>query len=100
MLHRAALALDAARAEPGDDTLAAASIAVAEAKALTTEAALAAASGLFELAGTSATLSALNLDRYWRDARTHTLHDPVRWKYHAIGNYALNGEKPPIRTYL
>jgi hypothetical protein len=27
--------------------------------------------------------------------RTHTLHDPVRWKYHAIGNYALSGVLPP-----
>jgi SfnB family sulfur acquisition oxidoreductase len=100
LLHRGAVALDAARAEPGEDAHAAASIAVAEAKTLTTDAALAAASGLFELAGTSSTLAAHNLDRYWRDARTHTLHDPVRWKYHAIGNYALNGEKPPIRSYL
>jgi SfnB family sulfur acquisition oxidoreductase len=100
LLHRGAAALDAARAEPGEDAYAAASIAVAEAKALTTEAALAAASGLFELAGTSSSLSAHNLDRFWRDARTHTLHDPVRWKYHAIGNFFVNGEKPPIRSYL
>ncbi|MFX5610672.1 SfnB family sulfur acquisition oxidoreductase, partial [Acinetobacter baumannii] len=41
------------------------------------------------------TLSEHNLDRHWRNARTHTLHDPVRWKYHAIGNYVLNGKKPP-----
>jgi SfnB family sulfur acquisition oxidoreductase len=100
LLHRAATALDAARAAPCDDAYAAASIAVAEAKALTTEAALAASSGLFELAGTSATLVSHNLDRYWRDARTHTLHDPVRWKYHAIANYVVNGEPPPIRSYL
>jgi len=36
-----------------------------------------------------------NLDRHWRNARTHTLHDPVSWKYHAIGNYWLNGTNPP-----
>jgi alkylation response protein AidB-like acyl-CoA dehydrogenase len=39
--------------------------------------------------------SGLNLDRHWRNARTHTLHDPVRWKYHVIGNYHLNGVTPP-----
>ena len=50
---------------------------------------------LFELAGTSATLGGHALDRYWRNVRTHTLHDPVRWKYHAIGNYVLNGKLPP-----
>ncbi len=100
LLRRAAQALDAARAEPGDDAFVAASIAVAEAKAMTTEAALDASSSLFELAGSHATRAEFDLDRYWRDARTHTLHDPVRWKYHAVGNFALNGVAPPIRSYL
>jgi alkylation response protein AidB-like acyl-CoA dehydrogenase len=67
---------------------------VAEAKILTTEIALEASEKLFELAGSSATREAHNLDRHWRNARTHTLHDPVRWKYHALGNYALNGVFP------
>jgi alkylation response protein AidB-like acyl-CoA dehydrogenase len=61
----------------------------------TTDVSLLAANLLFELAGTRATLEEYNLDRHWRNARTHTLHDPVRWKYHAIGNYFLNGVNPP-----
>lgn len=65
-------------------------IAVAEAKILTTALALTASSKLFELAGTQATHARHNLDRHWRNARTHTLHDGVRWKYHAVGNYYLN----------
>ena len=85
---------------PDEESVAAASIAVAEAKVLTTEAALLAANRLFELAGTRSTLEELNLDRHWRNARTHTLHDPVRWKYHAIGNYQLNGVKPPRHAWL
>jgi len=72
-----------------------ASAAVAEAKILTTEAALNASEKLFELAGSSATRAAHNLDRHWRNARVHTLHDPVRWKYHLLGNYLLNGKYPP-----
>jgi alkanesulfonate monooxygenase SsuD/methylene tetrahydromethanopterin reductase-like flavin-dependent oxidoreductase (luciferase family) len=77
--------------------VAAASIAVAEARALSTEISLAAGSTLFELAGSQATLAEHGLDRHWRNARVHTLHDPVRWKYHAIGNYYLNDENPPLR---
>lgn len=100
MLTRGAAALDAARATPEEATLAAASIAVAEARVLTTQAALDAANGLFELAGTSAALEADNFSRFWRDARTHTLHDPVRWKPHVIGDYHLNGTLPPLRSYL
>ena len=100
LLARAAAALDAAHAEPGEDAYIAASIAVAAAKATTTEAALEASSALFELSGTQSARGAFNLDRYWRDARTHTLHDPVRWKYHAVGNFFLNGAAPPITSYL
>jgi alkylation response protein AidB-like acyl-CoA dehydrogenase len=100
LLARAAVTLDTARAEPGEDAYIAAAIAVAEAKAITTEAALEAASTLFELAGASATRATFALDRFWRDARTHTLHDPVRWKYHAIGRFFLTGEAPPVRSYF
>ena len=50
---------------------------------------------LFELGGTRSTLKKHNFDRHWRNARVHTLHDPVRWKYHVVGNWLLNGIKPP-----
>lgn len=95
LLRRAGRFIDAAQAEPTDRSVAQASIAVAEARALTTTVSLDAGSRLFELAGTAATLDGLGLDRFWRNARTHTLHDPVRWKYHAIGNFYLNDKLPP-----
>lgn len=98
LLRRAARVLDEVNAAPIDAASAArASIAVAEAKVLTTEIALQASEKLFELAGSRATLAEFNLDRHWRNARVHTLHDPVRWKYHAIGNYYLNDANPPRR---
>ncbi len=95
LLARAGRMVDRARAEPDDETVAAASVAVAEAKILTTEIALLATNKLFELSGTRSTLAEHDLDRHWRNARTHTLHDPVRWKYHTIGNFYLNGVQPP-----
>ena len=96
LLERAALTLDriAEKGETTEDDVALASVAVGEAKVLTTEIALLASEKLFELAGTQSTLGEHNLDRHWRNARTHTLHDPVRWKYHLVGNYYLNGVKP------
>ncbi|MCB5189766.1 SfnB family sulfur acquisition oxidoreductase [Methylobacillus arboreus] len=100
LLRRAGELLDVAQREPNEDTVAVASIAVAEAKVLSTETALLAASKLFELAGTRSTLGQFNLDRHWRNARTHTLHDPVRWKYYAVGNYALNNVKPPRHPWI
>jgi SfnB family sulfur acquisition oxidoreductase len=95
LLRRAGRFVDAAQAQPSDRSVAEASVAVAEARALTTTVSLDAGSRLFELAGTAATLDGLGLDRFWRNARTHTLHDPVRWKYHAVGNFYLNDKLPP-----
>ncbi|WP_182085292.1 SfnB family sulfur acquisition oxidoreductase [Aureimonas sp. ME7] len=87
--------LDAIAAEPvTPESSARASVAVAEAKILTTEIALEAAETLFDLAGAGATRGTHALDRHWRNARVHTLHDPVRWKYHLLGNYAVNGTFP------
>jgi SfnB family sulfur acquisition oxidoreductase len=97
LLERAGEFLDRAQTDSSAANVAAASIAVAEARAISTEISLAAGSTLFELAGSQATLAEHGLDRHWRNARVHTLHDPVRWKYHAIGNYYLNQENPPLR---
>lgn len=95
LLNRAGVALDAAIAQATEESVAAASLAVAAARALTTEAGLLAANKLLELTGTSATLAEDDLDRYWRNVRTHTLHDPVRWKFGIVGNHVLNGTLPP-----
>ncbi len=62
---------------------------------MATEAALLAGSKLLELGGSRSTLEAYGLDRFWRNARVHSLHDAARWKYHHIGNYYLNDAKPP-----
>ncbi len=99
LLERAGRAIDAAVAAPDAESVAAAQLATAEAKVLTTEVALAASNKLFELAGTRSTLAEHNLDRHWRNARTHTLHDPVRWKYAIVGNHALNGVNPPFHAW-
>ena len=101
LLRKAGRVLDEVSAAAIDAQAAArASIAVAEAKVLSTELSLLASEKLFELAGSSATLAQFNLDRHWRNARVHTLHDPVRWKYHAIGAYRLNGTLPARHSWI
>ncbi|EJM44896.1 sulfur acquisition oxidoreductase, SfnB family [Pseudomonas sp. GM33] len=101
LLRKAGQVLDEVSATPlTAESAARASIAVAEAKVLTTEISLLASEKLFELAGSRATLAEFNLDRHWRNARVHTLHDPVRWKYHAIGAYRLNGTLPNRHSWI
>ncbi|MEV6947996.1 SfnB family sulfur acquisition oxidoreductase [Streptomyces sp. NPDC051172] len=100
LLREAARAVDAARTDLTDDTAAEASIAVAAAKVQAAQTAVEVASALFEVSGTRAALNSLNLHRHWRDARTHTLHDPARWKIQHIGRYVLNGTRPPRHGLL
>ncbi|PRH84280.1 SfnB family sulfur acquisition oxidoreductase [Labrys okinawensis] len=95
LLEKAGRAIDAIVVEPTEEGVTAAAIVVAEAKVLTTEIAILATNKLHELGGTRSTLGQYNLDRHWRNARTHTLHDPVRWKFYHVGNHALNGVSPP-----
>ncbi|GLZ08350.1 hypothetical protein Acsp03_58160 [Actinomadura sp. NBRC 104412] len=64
-------------------------------EAAASAAAVQVASDMFALTGTSATDERWNLHRHWRNARTHTLHDPEVWKYHHIGDWVLNRRLPP-----
>jgi SfnB family sulfur acquisition oxidoreductase len=100
LLRRSGEVLDKCQADMNDKTVAEASIAVAVAKVSSTVNSVEFGSKLFELAGTRSTLEQYNLNRHWRNARTHTLHDPVRWKYFSIGNYYLNGVLPPRNPWV
>lgn len=101
LLRKAGQVLDQVSAAPiTEHSAARASIAVAQAKVLTTEVSLLVSEKLFELAGSRATLAEFNLDRHWRNARVHTLHDPVRWKYHAVGAWHLNGTLPARHSWI
>ncbi|UED87329.1 SfnB family sulfur acquisition oxidoreductase [Streptomyces profundus] len=100
LLVEAARAVDLARGGLTDETAAAASLAVAAAKVVTGRAAVELGSALFEVAGTRSALASLNLHRHWRDARTHTLHDPARWKVQHLGRHLLNGTPPPRHGLL
>ena len=100
LMERAAEAVDQANASPGYESVTSAAIAVAEAKVASTEVAMSATNQLFELVGPESLRERYGLDRHWRNARVHTLHDPVRWKYYAIGNYYLNGVDPPRHAWI
>lgn len=56
-------------------------------------------SRIFELMGARATASKHKFDRYWRNVRTHTLHDPVFYKAREVGEFALNGTIPEVSLY-
>jgi alkylation response protein AidB-like acyl-CoA dehydrogenase len=94
LLERGAHSIDEAAIEPCERLSAEAAIAALEAKSFAAEIAVDAANMLFEFGGARSTLARFGYDRHWRNARTHSLHDPVRWRQYEIGNFLVNGEIP------
>jgi SfnB family sulfur acquisition oxidoreductase len=100
-LSSAGWALDAAIGiDPSVANIATASLAVATAKVLADRAANDVSAALFEVSGTRSAAADLNLHHFWRNARTHTLHDPVRWKYQHIGRALLHDAAPPLHGVI
>ncbi|WP_244129453.1 acyl-CoA dehydrogenase family protein [Burkholderia gladioli] len=74
-------------------------LAISEAKIVAQRAALDAGEALFDACGARATAAPLALDRFWRNARTHTLHDPLDYRLRDVGRYALTGVLPEASIY-
>jgi alkylation response protein AidB-like acyl-CoA dehydrogenase len=72
---------------------------VAAAKTLATRAVLDITSQIFETMGASATAGRWGFDRFWRNARTLTLHDRLDDKVRDLGQWFLNDECPAPSFY-
>lgn len=72
---------------------------MASTKVVATDVSLRTTAGVFEVTGARATASKVGLDRFWRDVRTHTLHDPVAYKNREQGRWFLLGEAPEATWY-
>lgn len=56
-------------------------------------------SRVFELTGARSTAESHRFDRFWRNVRTHTLHDPVYYKAKEVGDFILNDRIPTVSLY-
>jgi alkylation response protein AidB-like acyl-CoA dehydrogenase len=72
---------------------------IASAKITATKTALAATSEIFDLTGARSAATRYGLDRFWRNARTLSLHDPLAYKLNEVGRYFLTGEMPRPSNY-
>ncbi|CCH28466.1 acyl-CoA dehydrogenase family protein [Actinosynnema sp. NPDC047251] len=72
---------------------------ISSAKVVSTKVANQTTSRVFELCGARATAAGYAFDRFWRNARTLTLHDPVSYKAREVGAYFLTGERAPFTGY-
>lgn len=74
-------------------------IRVAAVKSRATDVSLETTSRIFEVTGARATASKEGFDRFWRNVRTHTLHDPVAYKRQEVGVFVLRDEIPQPTWY-
>ncbi len=75
------------------------SAAVATGKVAAGHAALEITSRIFEVIGARATMERYRFDRFWRNVRTLTLHDPLDYKAREVGDWVLNGRAPVPSHY-
>ncbi|AHF93242.1 acyl-CoA dehydrogenase [Opitutaceae bacterium TAV5] len=75
-------------------------LAISETKVFNARVGLEVAEQIFDAAGARATASRFGLDRFWRNIRTHSLHDPIDYRLRDLGVWYLHGDwpVPPIRT--
>lgn len=98
-LARAARALDASDASPGDTALAqAATTQTFQAQAAITPLVLDSTSRVLDAVGASATGADLGLDRHWRNARIIASHNPIRYRERNLGAFTLTGTYPRPHT--
>jgi len=102
LADHAAILLDAAWQQTlglDEQTRGELALAVFSAKVNATRAGLDVTTRIFEVAGARATTAKLRMDRFWRNLRVYTLHDPVDYKLKDLGDWALNGQYPTPSFY-
>ncbi|QOV35545.1 acyl-CoA dehydrogenase family protein [Streptomyces ferrugineus] len=78
------------------DEYAEVSVLVAMAEAAASKAAQETTASALDIIGARSASSRLGFDRFWRNARTHTLYEPVGHRLRDVGDYFLNGAHPPF----
>lgn len=73
-------------------------IAIGAAKVVSSQQSLDLATRIFELCGARATHAGLGLDRFWRNLRTQTLHDPIDYRLKELGEFVLQ-QTPPTPSF-
>lgn len=87
------------RFERGEIDRAHLAVPIYAAKAAACRAAVTATSRIYEMMGTRSVAAGAAFDRWWRNARTLSLHDPVDWKHEEIGRHLLTGWQPEPGIY-
>ncbi|MDA8450658.1 acyl-CoA dehydrogenase family protein [Acidovorax sp. NCPPB 3859] len=73
---------------------------IAAANVLAGEVALHVTSTVFEVMGARSATRSNGFDRFWRNVRVHTLHNPAEYKTRHVGTWVLTGRYPGPSLYV
>jgi alkylation response protein AidB-like acyl-CoA dehydrogenase len=76
-----------------------AAVAIAAANVLAGQVALEVTSEIFEVMGARSAVRPEGLDRFWRNARIHTLHNPAEYKTRNVGRWFVSDTVPEPGTF-
>ncbi|MDQ3404668.1 MAG: acyl-CoA dehydrogenase family protein [Actinomycetota bacterium] len=102
LAERAAELIEAINAHPDTVTereRGEAAVVIAAAKQRAVDTGLEIGTRVFDVTGARATANTVGLDIFWRNIRTHSLHDPLAHKRAEVGRYALLDEVPEPTWY-
>lgn len=74
-------------------------LAISEARVVAVRAALDITAQIFDTMGARSTSARYGFDRFWRNVRVHSLHDPLDYKVRDLGRWLLLGQGPEPSIY-
>lgn len=85
--------------EKGDISRGQLALPISACKAAASRASMKASGTIHELMGTGSLSAQSDYDRWWRNARTLSLHDPLEWKHVELGRHLITGWEPEPGIY-
>lgn len=72
---------------------------VSQAKSVASEISVEASTQIFQATGARSTANRYGLDIFWRNVRTHSVHDPLPYRQREVGQYVINRVLPVPRVF-
>ncbi|MES2532744.1 MAG: monooxygenase, partial [Pseudomonadota bacterium] len=73
---------------------------ISQAKSVASEISVETSTQIFQATGARSTANRYGLDIFWRNVRTHSVHDPLPYRQREVGQYVINRVLPKPRVFV
>jgi alkylation response protein AidB-like acyl-CoA dehydrogenase len=73
---------------------------ISQAKSVASEISVETSTQIFQATGARSTANRHGLDIFWRNVRTHSVHDPLPYRQREVGQYVINRVLPKPRVFV